>query len=183
MILLRAIDEIIKTEPFKVAVKDNSYILEELKKEDYPLTVIKVKKKHEALAYQFDFERSHVNIFPFFNEKIEGLTKMCDYIIFYPYKGRMYVFMCELKTRQVKGSAGQVQAAKLFAAYIIGMAKRHLKDFKDFDIQYRALIFSTSNTRRFSTNVRNEPYSQYRTGLKFKHLRAGEVYRLNMYCD
>ena len=182
MILLEAIDEIIKPEPFKAPFKDNTCILEEPKNENYPITRVRSKKSRKALAYQFDIDRSQINILPFLNDKLEGLTKMCDYIIFYPHKGQLYVFLCELKAKNVKGSAKQVQAAKVFASYITEIARHHLNFFKDFNIRYRALIFSTSNARRFSTNIRNEVYSQYRTGLKFKHLKAGEDCHLNIHC-
>lgn len=60
---------------------------------------------------------------------------------------------------------------------------RHLGDFKEFQVRYRALIFSGSNTRRFSTNVRHEPYLQYQGGLKFKHLKCGEDCSLHVHCD
>jgi hypothetical protein len=183
MELLRGLDEILKVKPFKVLMEGNTCILEEPALRDYPSTRIKIKNHREALAYRFDFNRSELDMFPYLNEKVEGLYRMCDYIIFYQRKGKLYVFLCELKSKNVKGSAMQVQASEVFANFIIRMAKRHLDDFKEFDTRYRALIFSGSNTRRFSTNVRNDPYSQYKNGLKFKHLKCGEDCSLHVHCD
>ena len=183
MELLRALSEILKTEPFKVPVNNGICIFSEPAVKSYPSTPIKIKNHREALVYRFDFNRSKIDLFPYLNEKVEGLTSMCDYIVFYHRKGKLYVFLCELKSKNVKGSARQVQAAEVFANFIIRMAKRHLDDFKTFDIHYRALIFSDSNTRRFSTNIRNDLYSQYKNGLKFKHLKCGEGCSLHVHCD
>jgi hypothetical protein len=183
MELLRALDKILEVNPFKVIMESNTFILGESTIDDYPSTRVKIKNQREALAYRFDFNRSEIDMFPYLNEKVEGLTRMCDYIIFYQRKGKLYVFLCELKSKNVKGSAKQVQAAEVFANFLIRMAERYLDDFKEFDVRYRALIFSGSNTRRFSTNVRNESYSQYKNGLKFKHLKCGEDCSLHVHCD
>jgi hypothetical protein len=99
MELLRALDEILKVTPFKVFMEGNTCILEEPAIEDYPSTRIKIKNPREALVYRFDFNRSEIDLFPYLNEKVEGLTRMCDYIIFYQRKGKLYVFLCELKSK------------------------------------------------------------------------------------
>jgi hypothetical protein len=93
-----------------------------------PSKTIIHNRNTRVINIRFDFNRSEIDLFPYLNEKVEGLTRMCDYIIFYQRKGKLYVFLCELKSKNVKGSAKQVQAAEVFANFIIRMAKRHLLD-------------------------------------------------------
>jgi len=108
-------------------------------------------------------------------------NSMCDYIIFYPYENVMFVFLCELKTKKVSHSSKQVEAAKLLAEFILKMAERQL-NFKRFQVEYRALIFSTSSKRRFSTS-RKGVYSEYPASqLKYKHLKAGRSCYLDHHC-
>lgn len=144
--LLNAIDEIIIPR-----FKQTTAILGESKKADYPTT--KIIKVGKALFCKFDTDE--LDIFPYFNKTVPFLNSMCDYIIFYPYEKTMFVFLCELKTEKIKNSGKQVEAAKIFAEFVINIAKRHL-NFKSFNIEYRALIFSISKTkkRKFSTNRR-----------------------------
>jgi hypothetical protein len=109
------------------------------------------------------------------------LTQICDYIIFYPFGQKMFVFLCELKTSNITGSSKQLQASETLANYIINMAMRYL-NVKSFDVEYRALVFSTSNTIRFATNVKKDAYLEYPSGLKHKHLRTGEDCQLDHHC-
>jgi hypothetical protein len=122
----------------------------------YPPTTI--RKVGKALFCQFDTDE--IDIFPYFNKAVPFLNSMCDYTIFYPYKNTMFVFLCVLKTESVNNSSRQVESAKLFAEFIIHKAERTL-NFKKFRIEYRALIFSTSDKRRFSTNIKKDAYSQH----------------------
>ncbi len=170
--LLNAIDAIIVS-PFK----HRTTILEEPKEPGYPTTsIIKVGK---ALLYKF--EADELDIFPYFNKALPFLNSMCDYIIFYPYENVMFVFLCELKTKKVSHSSKQVEAAKLLAEFILKMAERQL-NFKRFQVEYRALIFSTSSKRRFSTS-RKGVYSEYPASqLKYKHLKAGRSCYLDHHC-
>jgi hypothetical protein len=175
--LLQALDDILQLD-FKVDTERGSYVLKEPENpDDYPITLL--KKKSKALLYKFD--RKGINIFPLFKKEIPSLTQICDYIIFYPYKKKMFVFLCELKTTNIKGSSKQLQASEIVANYIVKMAIRYL-NFKVFDVEYRALVFSTSNTIRFSTHLKKEVYLEYPNGLKHKHLRAGEVCQLDCHC-
>ncbi len=170
--LLNAIDTIIVSR-----FKQKSIILEEPKQVDYPTTsIIKVGK---ALLYKF--EADELDIFPYFNKGMPFLNSMCDYIIFYPYENVMFVFLCELKTKKLTHSSKQVKAAKLLADFLLKMAERQL-NFKHFQVEYRALIFSTSTKRRFSTS-RKSAYSQYPASkLKYKHLKAGRSCYLDHHC-
>ncbi|OAD21531.1 hypothetical protein THIOM_002696 [Candidatus Thiomargarita nelsonii] len=171
--LLNALDEIIVPR-----FKQRSAILEEPKNAAYPST--KIRKVGKALFCQFDTDE--LDIFPYFNQTVPFLNSMCDYTIFYPYENTMFVFLCELKTEKVNNSSKQLESAKLFAEFLINMAEKHL-NFKKFMIEYRALIFSTSDKRRFSTNVKKDAYSQYQASqLKYKHLKAGRNCYLDHHC-
>lgn len=139
-----------------------------------------LKKKRKGLYYKFYNEE--LDLILFLNKKIENVTQLSDYFIFYPHKDKFYVFVCELKTENTKGVSKQVQAAEILAKYIMAMAIRQL-NFQQFDIEYRALIFSTSNTIEFDTNIANpQPYLKYDNGLKYKHLQLGANFHLESFC-
>jgi hypothetical protein len=175
--LLQTLDDILKLD-FKQDTESGSYILKEPENPvGYPITII--KKKGKALSYKFDTKK--VDIFPLFKKEVAFLTQICDYIIFYPFEQKMFVFLCELKTNNITGSSKQLQASEILAHYIVKMAIKYL-NFKSFDVEYRALVFSTSNTIRFATHVKKEAYLEYPSGLKHKHLRAGEDCQLDHHC-
>jgi hypothetical protein len=170
--LLNTIDAIIVSR-----FKQRAAILEEPKEPGYPTTSI--IKAGKALLYKFEDEE--LDIFPYFNKAVPFLNSMCDYIIFYPYENVMFVFLCELKTKKVTHSSKQVESAKLLAEFIVKMAERQL-NFKSFQVEYRALIFSTSSKRKFSTSRKGD-YSQYSASkLKYKHLKAGRSCYLDHHC-
>ncbi|MEK8020994.1 MAG: hypothetical protein VSS75_029340 [Candidatus Parabeggiatoa sp.] len=170
--LLNVIDTIIVSR-----FKQKPTLLEEPKAPGYPTTpIIKVGK---ALLYKF--EPDELDLFPYFNKAVPFLNSLCDYIIFYPYENILFVFLCELKTKKVSHSSKQVESAKLLAEFILKMAERQL-NFKHFQVEYRALIFSTYSKRRFSTS-RKGVYSQYPAShLKYKHLKAGRSCYLDHHC-
>lgn len=113
----------------------------------------------------------------------EVLLKFVRYFvtIHQPFEQKMFVFLCELKTNNITGSSKQLQSSEILANYIVKMATKHL-NLKSFDVEYRALVFSTSNTIRFATNVKKDAYLKYPSGLKHKHLRAGEDCQLDHHC-
>lgn len=139
-----------------------------------------LKKKSNALHYKL--YKDDLKLIPFFDVSIKNLTRLCDDMIFYPHKDKFYVFVCELKTTNTEGASKQVQAAEILAKYIVAMAVRQL-NFQKFDVEYRALIFSTSNTMEFDTNMANpQPYLKYSNGLKYKHLQLGTNFHLESFC-
>jgi hypothetical protein len=139
-----------------------------------------LKKKRKSLYYKFYNEE--LDLILFLNKKVENVTKLSDYFIFYPHKDKFYVFVCELKTTNTNGVSKQVQAAEILAKYIVAMAIRQL-NFRQFDVEYRALIFSTSNTIEFDSNITNpQPYQKYDNDLKYKHLQLGTTFNLDNFC-
>jgi len=180
--LLQALDDILKSQ-FKRETQSGIYVLEELDEPGYPLT--KIKKTGRTLLYRFPHNvEQGIDIFPLFDRKVADLTKICDYVVFYPYeeekKAVFFVFLCELKTNNTNGAIKQVQATKILANYLIEMAQRYL-NFKTFLVEYRALIFSTTNIPKLSTKFK-PAYEVSSSGLKFKHLKVGADCQLNYHC-
>lgn len=188
--LLRTVEQILVPE---ITQNKKKYCLKQEETENQALklweeshqekaVITHLKKKRKALYYKFyNEELRHIL---FLNKEIKNLTKLSDYFIFYPYKEKFYVFVCELKTENTKGEGAgkQVQAAEILAKYIVAMAIRQL-NFQKFDVEYRALIFSTSNTIEFDTNIANpQPYLKYNNGLKYKHLQLGTNFYLESFC-
>jgi len=66
---------------------------------------------------------------------------------------------------------------------MVKTARRYKR--QKFPVTYRALIFSLSNTPRFSTHVKNDfKADNYQKGqtILFKHLRAGQGCHLKNHC-
>ena len=178
--ILQTIEEIISNKyDFKIPAIGGTYFLEETKIMGYPKTILKQKGK--MLIYSFDREDSNDTVFSIFNSSKEGLTKLCDYIVFYPKNETLYTFICEQKTSQ-SSAKHQVEAGWLLADYILKTASRMMR-FKALNIEYRALVFSKSPTAIFSTSIKQEPYVLLENSLlKNKLLRAGDVCYLDNLC-
>jgi hypothetical protein len=178
--ILQKIDEIIsRKHDFRVQAAGGAYFLEEPKVVDYPQTLIKQRGK--MLMLKLDVENSNQLIFPLFNDTMEGLTQICDYIIFYPKDNKLFVFLCEQKTGK-PSAKHQVEAARILAEFIVKMVQRMLH-FKHFEVEYRALIFSLSQSSQFASSVQQEPYVVLKPSqLKNKLLRAGETCYLDNLC-
>ena len=178
--ILQTIEEIItKQHDFKINAEGGAYYLEESNEPTYPKTLIKQKGK--MLIYSFDVTNSNDDVFPIFNKYKAGVTSLSDYIIFYPKDDVLYTFICEQKTSTASAKV-QVEAGWLLAEYIVKTAGRML-NFKEFKVEYRALVFSLSKTSQFSTSIREEPYIVLQNSqLKNKLLKAGEICFLDNLC-
>jgi len=131
--------------------------------------------------------------FPLF-QAVAGVRAICDYIIFYQWprertdaSGPLYVFLCELKSRNTGGSGGQIENGKLLADYIISMAKYHGENPVDQRIVYRGLLFS-SNVRPPKTAIEHKPVryenrSRRLADLKLIHYPCGSEWALSHFCD
>ncbi|RKZ39789.1 MAG: hypothetical protein DRR16_31935 [Candidatus Parabeggiatoa sp. nov. 3] len=133
----------------------------------------------KALAYKFD--KKGFEIYPVLKNEVALVNKVCDYVIFYPHKERLFVFLCELKTTNITGSSKQVQATEIFASCLVKIAQMYL-NFRVFNVEYRSLIFSTRTIKSITNNKMKQPYLEYPNGLKHKHLRAGEICQLDSHC-
>jgi len=140
---------------------------------------IRLKKTGKMLVLKFD---GTLDLLPFLNSSIADVKKMCDYIVIYPVKGKnkLFVFLCELKSGHISDAGEQVRAGRHFAEYLISTALR-LIGYRAYDIQYRALIFSTKTAK--DTKPKTSPYEEYpMLNLKYKHLPCNQDCDINVYC-
>ncbi len=144
-----------------------------------PPSFLQYRPDKAFLPCVFDTSDSNKEIFQFFDVSVKGVSRMCDYILFYEKKdkkkkarSRTFVFLCELKANRGEENK-QLEAAQIFAEYIVKTAVRLLK-FKPFQVEYRALVFSDSQRTRFKSNLKNEKYEPLgNSGLRQLRLRAG----------
>jgi hypothetical protein len=94
---------------------------------------------------------------------------------------RLFVFLCELKSRDTKRADQQVKAGFHLAEYIIKTGLR-LSNYPPCNIQYRALIFSKKG---FKGTTKPENYKEYGPTLKYKLVQCpskGDYLDLDAYC-
>jgi hypothetical protein len=114
--------------------------------------VVKLNKRGPALRLKLDKSpRAGITandwLFPLFIPTRPALTCMCDYIVFCnsPKRddSRLFVFLCELKSRNIEGAIKQIRNGRLMSDFIIAMARHHEQVTHDWDVAYRGLVFST----------------------------------------
>ncbi len=181
--LLQKLEETIKQE-FKVAQIGGTLQLEEPEAKGYPVTIL--KKNGAILAYNFDVKDSNKSIFPIFDASIPNLTTIADYIVFYPKNDTLFVFICNLKSKQRGNASKQANASWLLSEYIVKTVWRLLNFPKNMPVEYRSLIFTTDPnepTTRQETNVKQGAYNTLKgSGLKSKTFKAGEDCYLDNLC-
>jgi hypothetical protein len=182
--LLKKLEEIIK-QKYKVAQVGGALRLEEPQEKGYPSTVL--KKNGAVLAYNFDVKDSNNAVFPIFESTMPSLTSIADYVVFYPHNDeKLFVFVCNLKSKNSTNASAQAQAGWLFSEYIVKTVERLLKFPDNMHVEYRSLIFTTNPnepTTRFGTNVKQDAYVTLgRSGLKSKTFKAGEDCYLDALC-
>ncbi len=95
--------------------------------------------------------RSAVNarLFPFFVSHKEGLTSLCDYLLFYEPRGNgsPTVFLVELKSGSTGGARRQLQNGKLLAEYLLAMTTLHGEPHQGSRVRFRGVVF-TPRARR-----------------------------------
>ena len=104
--ILRKLEEILKRD-FQVTPIGGQLQLEEQEAKDYPITVL--KKKGAILAYNFDVKNSNTAVFSFFNASIPNLTTIADYIVFYPHRETLFVFVCNMKSNNASNASEQAK--------------------------------------------------------------------------
>lgn len=178
MQILQTIEEIIRRE-FKLSVVGGSYTLEEPSINGYPSTP--VKQKGKMLIYSFDVADSNTSVFPIFNSSVRHLTKICDYIIFYPKDEILYTFICDLKSN-ASSAKKQVEAGRVLSDYIIQMARKQIK-FQEVDTEFRSLVISRSATAKPATSVKKERWVILGDSkLKNRLVKAGSTIFLDNFC-
>lgn len=129
-------------------------------------------------------------IFPLFRTGVEGLTAVCDYIIFYQRKDAegapLYVFLCELKSGRAGSARRQIENGRLLTDYIIDMARHHQVVHGASEPVYRGLVFSPKFTVPKGDPKRMPcPYQTYEDrmrDLKFVYHAAGVTCDLSYFC-
>jgi hypothetical protein len=175
------LEEIIERK-FKVDSPGGSCRLEEPKALDYPPTILK-KTAGNMLVYNFDVLDSNQSVFPVFNASAASVTAICDYIVFYPKQDKLFVFLCNLKSKQTSAKS-QAEAGWLFADYIVQTVRR-LLNFMPIRVEYRSLVFSSdAKVPKFMSNVRKD--KKYvllgNSNLPNKLLKAGSDCYLDKLC-
>ena len=146
-----------------------------------------LSKSGKSLCVQWDKEKK--DLLPFFSnsqhkngsQSVEGLLTMSDNTIFYIKKDTLFVFTIELKSVIKAGAFKQVLAGYEFNKYICQTARR-LINYKDFDIQFRGLIFSEKASAKIGTNPQDIYQKHDKTGLLYTHLQSGHSYNLDFLC-
>lgn len=190
--LFSKIQEIIDHEYHYPTSSTGKLILRE-ENENASCQEIPVKKHGKIFVIRFMVERKGRLLLFFANTHPAG-SKMCDYIVIYPkeVKGniKLFVFLCELKSNNTKGSGRQIRLGFYLAKYIISVASEFLKkDDKDSlvyvpeaVVEYRGLIFSVVG-HRMSTNPRNERYNIVPgMNLRYQHVQCGQEWDVDAYC-
>jgi hypothetical protein len=175
-VLLKQLRELLH-ERYRAFPAHGIYAITELQIDHYPLTPLKAHK--QLLVYKFD--QKGVELFPFFTH-LAGARQVSDYLFFHICKNKLFVFMCELKSRRPKTGKTQVEASHLLAQYFIEMALRLSKEPLP-QIEYRALILSTDPIyTRSASNPRTDRYITLGSGLRYQVVKAGQPLELASYC-
>jgi len=159
--LLQAICDVVRQE-----YVDNAgtiRLVENAKESTCPPVVI--KKRGPALVLKLDLPFTPAcsrpdcatqiphndRLFPLFRKEEEGLSRICDYILFYqPDDERaksVYVLLCELKSGKKSGTLKQIENGKLLAEYIVTMAVHHRLAQAPPKLEFRGIIFQGSGIR------------------------------------
>jgi hypothetical protein len=89
---------------------------------------------------------SNDRLFPLFRNDEEGLTRVCDYIVFYQLEEernpRVYVLLCELKSGSGAGALKQIENGKRLAEYIVATAVHHRLLQSSPPLAFRGLVFA-----------------------------------------
>jgi hypothetical protein len=131
---------------------------------------------------QLRFDKDSVDIFPYLEKSFAGSRTISDNVLIYTHKGKLFVFIIELKTKNTTGALEQARAGFALAKYICETARR-LQNYPTIGIEYRALIFSNRVPPLKQTTKPQRIYIENdRSGLQFVHLKAGQSYDLNALC-
>jgi hypothetical protein len=177
MQLLSKIDEIINS-----SYKESGLLLsEDNVTECQP---IRIDKTGVIRIYKFDKAIAGIKqLFPFYNDG--RARSMCDFIIFYPKEDVLFVFICNLKSKQLTNSRDQVFAGHIFSKFIVQTAARCCNEqdyLSENKIAFRALIFSQKIFSKSVTNSKKLKYQTDNSRLPYQYLKCGEPCDLDALC-
>jgi len=128
-------------------------------------------------------------LFPLFDPKRDGITKLCDYVILLPReKGeRLVVLLCELKSTNPKGHLKQLRSGLLLLEYAINVVLlAHPPQRLPPLIEYRGITLTKSPN--VSPRGATKPATSTdflrdgETGLPHLMAAAGREHHINAFC-
>ena len=159
-------------EDFKIALVSNEI---EIKEENSECKkVILESKRKNIFAFSLDINLSNrCKMFPFFNQSTNSINKVNDGIIFYINNNKIFVFLIELKTKQLGDYMKQLQAGKIFAFYLLGILNNSFsKNYKIDKENIKCLVFSLRKTSRKQGTKRTNISYETINGLNIAELQC-----------
>lgn len=132
-------------------------------------------------------------LFPLFRSDCgePPLCRSCDYVLFYAPReetGKLFVFLCELKSSSPKGALQQIRNVKLLVEHALAVMRLHGRtECWPTKIVFRGLIFAGDAPRQKGT-TRVQNGAQYRQDPVVPDLmttteRPGGSYELAWFCN
>lgn len=139
---------------------------------------VHIEARAEIVCLELD--KKNKSIFQFFEPSITDLCKIADRILFYSKDDVIYVFIVELKTKSTTRANKQIIASYILSEYIVNTVRRML-NFKEYNIEYRGLIFS-SKTYKLPIKPKDNYKEIENTRLKYQHFQSGQTINLDGIC-
>jgi len=117
---------------------------------------------HSSLEYIiYRFDPDEIDLFPYF-EEVKGLRKICDYLIFSEDKGRLFIFIVELKKRSGSPLV-QLELSECFVNFILKRAEKiGITINKEVHIRKIGLKDSQSSNKQKTTYYKDMQYDNNR---------------------
>ena len=118
--------------------------------------VLKLKTpRRDSLGFRLDEDPSPFRFFR--GSPPEGVAKMCDAIIALSYKGRLYIFLVEQKTKWEDDYEKQLKNGKYFCDWLLVLLREHGR-YKDQDTVFIGLLCMrrSSPGKELATHRKNE---------------------------
>ena len=138
---------------------------------------VRLKKSGMVKIFKFDQKPSNASeLLPFFLNTSDGHKQMCDYVLFYPYKEKLVVYICNLKSKKLDNSARQIKNGFVFSKYVIEMAslcldQHHIPTF----VEFKAIHLLNPKTKyKITTNPRDMEFKTYPNNLKYLLLSGNQ---------
>lgn len=152
-------------------------IKEENSDEDCRKVIFKFNNK-QIFAFSLDNKlEGRCKIFPFFNQSTENINKVNDAIVFYCKSGKIYVFLIELKSKQLGDYKKQLHSGKNFALYLVRVLNSSFsKCYTLEEKNIKCLVFSLRKTgRKQGTKRKNIKYEPI-DGLNIAELQCNNTH-------
>lgn len=114
----------------------------------------KLEKSHDSSSKCSKVSLNHFKTMPIafildkgcdchvFSDKAKICKKGCDAVIFYAHCDKVYCFIIELKSNELKGYIQQMQSSKAIITYVLELYRLiNNLNFEDLKIEYRYLLF------------------------------------------